>query len=479
MENGALLNLCIFDILDGLRDGLSHFSSPSRVALIYAVTDRDELHICDPQDLLREHEPKLQEVFLASDSWRNAVLNGGELKYVEEIPPSVFPVQLTGLITFVSRSRPMFFQAWFTEEHPDMCSTGPTRCWLEYASRLLSRNIASVEAMNMGTSGYVLQEYAAHAVRDYIVDQRNVRMGWDTRLRIFPTLDAILGISTTLEEGAWPYGELVFVEPSEIDRIDYIARFPKNERPAVINFKHVRKLLQAVEDAQNRKLVSDGKYIIGITTGALPPATVSADFHGGYGFLKLDGELICSFSDGRFHSTTRKANLVKIEEALLDANLNPDVIHDLFSIISQIVHSAGNRKHGCTLVIDLNSEPIAIPGQNLEKPLDLTKEHMLRLAKSLAKVDGALHVGADLKLHGFACLLDGHAAPGENRARGARYNSALRFTNEHHELLVVVVSSDRPVSVIQGGVELTAQCEWKSLSGSIASSPLLSDWMTG
>ncbi|MDY6910395.1 MAG: hypothetical protein SWC40_10750 [Thermodesulfobacteriota bacterium] len=30
--------------------------------------------------------------------------------------------------------------------------------------------------------------------------------------------------------------------------------------------------------------------------------------------------------------------------------------------------------------------------------------------------------------------------------------------------MIVVVASDRPVSVIQGGVELTAQCDWRPFS---------------
>lgn len=79
-------------------------------------------------------------------------------------------------------------------------------------------------------------------------------------------------------------------------------------------------------------------------------------------------------------------------------------------------------------------------------PLDLRKPYMLNMTKSLAKVDGALHLGADLHLHGFASLLDGRSYPGEDRARGARYNSALRYTNEHENVIVVVVSSDLPVS---------------------------------
>jgi hypothetical protein len=104
---------------------------------------------------------------------------------------------------------------------------------------------------------------------------------------------------------------------------------------------------------------------------------------------------------------------------------------------------------------------------------------MLDLAKSLSKVDGALHIGADLLLHGFACLLDGRAIAGENRARGARFNSALRFTAEHENLIVVVVSSDRPVSVIHRGVDLNATPDWKPLTQSLVQPPTLEEWLMG
>ena len=43
----------------------------------------------------------------------------------------------------------------------------------------------------------------------------------------------------------------------------------------------------------------------------------------------------------------------------------------------------------------------------------------------------------------------------ENRARGSRYNSALRYTRLHGDAVVVVVSSDGPVSVFVNGEDLT------------------------
>jgi hypothetical protein len=76
-------------------------------------------------------------------------------------------------------------------------------------------------------------------------------------------------------------------------------------------------------------------------------------------------------------------------------------------------------------------------------------------------------------------LLDGRTVPGENRARGARFNSALRFTAANDDMIVIVVSSDRPVSIIQRGIELTARCEWSPLPGFAPQPPVLEDWLRG
>jgi hypothetical protein len=83
------------------------------------------------------------------------------------------------------------------------------------------------------------------------------------------------------------------------------------------------------------------------------------------------------------------------------------------------------------------------------------------LACSLLKIDGAVHLTADSCIHGFACLLDGRTINWENMARGARYNSALRFSAANSKVIVVVVSADRPVSIIFNGIEISAFCNWR------------------
>ena len=269
---------------------------------------------------------------------------------------------------------------------------------------------------------------------------------------------------------------LVFTDPEGIKELDQLIRFPRPEKLKLSNFKHVRKLILAVEGS-DRVLVSDGTSIIGIASGRMPRCRVTADFRGGHGFLELSGSLVCSFSDGGFHSSTRKPNLVQLEEAILESPIDPPARDQLFRIASSIVYQAGEQKHGCSIVLDCNEKPVEISGQPLERPIDLRDEQMLDLAKSLSKVDGALYIRGDLHLHGFACLLDGRTTGLEDRARGARYNSALRFTAERKGMIVVVVSADRPVSVIRDGIDLMARVERNPVPQLTASPPTMEEWL--
>jgi hypothetical protein len=472
MAETSFENICIFHILDGLRDGLSHYSQPSRAALIYSEHPDSPPRICDPQDLLRGHEPKLQDLFLYSNKWREGDVFNDEVRVLDG---NETELDLSGIISLSARSKSMCYQAWFTDQHPDMCSLGPTKRWLEVAAGLLSQNFSARNVMNLDTAGFVLQHCANHAVRDHIVDER-IRQGWlDTQIRVYPFLDAVLGVSGTQEEGAWPRGRLVVVEPSQLDQVRFICRFPEMEQPMLADSKHVRKLLQAVEES-GRVLVSDGRTVLGIAIGSMPGAYLAAQFSGTHGFLWIKSDPVCCFFEGRFHSSNLRANLVQLEEQMLETDMEMGLQHTLLQIVSLMVNRVRDRKHGCTLVVDVCKDRLAMSGQHFMEPLDLQDSGQLKLACSLAKLDGALHIGRDLKLHGFACLMDGRCVPGENRARGARFNSALRFTAEHEDIVVVVVSADRPVSIIKNGQELTAQCHFDQIRG-LSRPPLLAEWI--
>ncbi len=477
MEENSPTNICIFNIFNGVVEGLSHFSEASRVALIYAIKPSDDLCVYDPQDLLKGHELRLKEIYSDIPAWRQAISSA-----LAKQPRGKFlttgSLNMTDLISFGGSSHSLFYQMWFTEHHPDMCSIYPTERWLEHAGWLMAQDFSS-GVMTFNTSGYVLQKYSTHAITDHIVKVRTRILDHPTNLQAYSILDTILKISNTREEGAWSRGTIIFMDPEDLEYIEFITKIQEHERPSLSNSKHIRKLLLAVERS-NRKLVSDGKTIIGISNSEIPDYAITAIFHGDYGFIKLEGSKICSFYDGRFHSSAKRAKLVELEELLLNAKLPNDVTEDLFKIVGFIVHTAETKRFGCTLIIDLDTAPVRLAGHIIEPRIDLLDPHNLDLACALAKIDGALHIMASsVSLRGFACLLDGKSIQGENMARGARYNSALRFTAEQKNIIAIVVSSDRPVSIINRGIEMNAQHEWGRLPDNPLKTETLKEHFTG
>ena len=284
MPSDSCHNLCIANIFNGLVEGLSHFSQSSRAALIYAPTPESEILIYDPQDLLKGHEPRIRELYLDDPDWRKNISDALELQPKDHFI-SQENLNLAGLISYGGSSSSFFYLMWFTEHHPDMSSIYPTERWLEHAGWLLSQEF-TLDNISMGTSGHALQNYTIHAITDHIIDVRNKLLGLDNMMLVHPILDTILNISKIREEGAWPRGCLIFVDPDSLIDMRFIAKIQRHERPYIGNVKHIRKLLLAVERS-DRKLVSDGKTIIGISNDETPKFAISANFQGDHGFLEL------------------------------------------------------------------------------------------------------------------------------------------------------------------------------------------------
>ncbi len=471
----SFVDRCLSDTLQGLREGLSHFSGPSTAAVIFSLPRDSRLFILDPDQLLRGHELKIRHFYYDGDGREIPLDYRGVSRCYSALAP-VPPFELDGLLSHGGSSAIVPYQMWFTEHHPDIISTGPTKRWLAHAVLRFSHDVANDVALYTGVSGCFLREYATHAVFDHIDGETRRLTGTGPQLAMFQILDAILGILNTREEGLRPVGELMFIAPDDIPGVPFIARFKQHELPQLQHFKHVRKLLQTVAGSR-RKLISDGVNIHGIASRAPALYAVTADYRGHYGYLRINQEPVCSFADGRYQSSSMRAKLFEVEEALLDYDLDAETRDGLFQIASALVHRAQAMNHGCTFVLDLNETPVPISGQHLHRPLDLSDDDLVELACGFSQVDGALHIFRDRHLYSFACLLDGHTVNNEDRARGARYNSALRFTAAHPRTLAVVVSADRPVSVIQQGIVLHDRCQWQSPTAGAISPEPLQDWL--
>lgn len=465
--------LCFHYILNGLRHGLCKFSGPSRVAVIYALRPEDPLRILDPQGLLQGHKEQLKNYFKTPVHTlaHSTMVDEESQEETDFLTPDI-----PGLLCLSRPSRGAIYQMWFTERHSDLCSAGPTLRWLEFALLQLSQSLIVQDILALESAGHLLQEMAVHAIRDYIVNEYTRLTGLSPHLDVYNLLESIIQISKTPEEGAWARGHLSFVETADLARVNFLARFPEAEQPYLGNYKHVRKLLQAVERSP-RTLISDGHFIIGIAVGDMPPASLSCEFRGRHGIITLNRTPVCSFSDGTFQGTNRQPKLITLDSSLLSWPLTPKQRSRLFNCASRIVTAAGEGKYGCTIIVDPHNPPLHFSGQPLDRPVDLDRDENLRLAAALSKVDGALHIDTSAQLRAFACIMDGPALQTEDRARGARYNSALRFTVTHPGLLVVVVSFDRPVSVIQNGIDLSQPPSWLPIPTALSTPPTIENWL--
>ncbi len=94
----SFIRRCVSDILNGLSDGLTHFSGTSRAAVIFAMEPDSPLLICDPQNLLKGHEPIFNTLYLENQKWRmNANVQRDRKKFTDIIP--VKDLGLAGLLS--------------------------------------------------------------------------------------------------------------------------------------------------------------------------------------------------------------------------------------------------------------------------------------------------------------------------------------------------------------------------------------------
>ena len=121
--------------------------------------------------------------------------------------------------------------------------------------------------------------------------------------------------------------------------------------------------------------------------------------------------------------------------------------------IWEIVQAAQESGQGATIVVSKEPEAEAtrLGGQGMPiEPTYLKLEEVVRLAS----VDGAVIIGPDARCHAFAVILDGVANESGDRARGARFNSAVRYQNmEAAKSMIIVISDDGTIDLLPRPVE--------------------------
>jgi hypothetical protein len=130
------------------------------------------------------------------------------------------------------------------------------------------------------------------------------------------------------------------------------------------------------------------------------------------------------------------------------ARVFPDTTPEVEKRLWRIVETAMEQPHGTMIVV---SSGAAEEAARLERQCTRVEPVVLgeEMVRRVTSIDGAVLLDADGRCHAVGAILDGRATADGRAARGARYNSAVRYVRDmSFPTLAVVVSEDGRVDVL-------------------------------
>jgi hypothetical protein len=244
-----------------------------------------------------------------------------------------------------------------------------------------------------------------------------------------------------VEEGKSPSGSIVFTQFPRSDKLDYLG--PLSEAIPLSAHKRITKVLQSV--AKDGALVSDYKKVVGISCGPSErKELITVGLDRGKAQIIQNDQTISHIINGEFRCAPSKTPAEILHDVVGSMAL-PECINSAADIIT----AATMDRHGCTIVLDLANPPKKMSGETFESGVD--PKLRPSVAAGMSSVDGAIQLDKQGNLVAFGVLLDGDQCDGEDRSRGARFNSALRFTKRQSDVIVITASADGPVTIFKNG----------------------------
>ena len=157
-----------------------------------------------------------------------------------------------------------------------------------------------------------------------------------------------------------------------------------------------------------------------------------------------------------------KYRQARLPRARFDRQLFCDRVVQLFKVdkttsnlLVKAVEAAVEQRHGTMLVItpEAEAETQRLAAQStVIEPIIVSQS----IISHLSNVDGAMLISPEGIIYAFGVILDGQASRNGNSARGARYNSAIRYVDEKSNnrvnCLALIVSEDGYVDLYSGNV---------------------------
>lgn len=252
-------------------------------------------------------------------------------------------------------------------------------------------------------------------------------------------------ISALRYEGNGGVGRLVFMKP-KVDTADFL--FKLDEPVGLKEARWCRKILEmASGDAAMIATVREVLGVGRISHGSLDNLALSVDFHGHYDWEIRSGEQLLlrtqfgrpqlpheALAPERFSDNVRR--LFKESDCV-----DVDRLWSLFVLQSR-------RASGSQLIVAEDAETEAARLRHQATPIaptQLTPEAF----EHACRIDGGILVDPNGICFAIGVVLDGPARDECTPARGARFNSAVRYVlNSQAARMAIVVSDDRTVDVV-------------------------------
>lgn len=252
----------------------------------------------------------------------------------------------------------------------------------------------------------------------------------------------ITQISNYEYEGNVCKGKIVFT-----DMRHNIVRFRENISISNANVKRIRKLLEMAQGATCLIASLSGNEIIGI--GEL------RDYRDSYLLEYLEAntwrlsykeKCILQYTHGQY----------KIPKNEIDKDLFLEKCKNYFKDydggIFNVVVAAAKQSHGAMIVI---TEKAKEETEKIVKDKKGTAIYEVNLTKqseamsiAICSIDGAVMIDPQGMCTGVGLILANPDAGKGNPLRGARYNSAVNYVNNHKNSIAVVISEDGMVDVL-------------------------------
>ena len=204
----------------------------------------------------------------------------------------------------------------------------------------------------------------------------------------------------------------------------------------------MRKVLQITDDAM--AVMADPTRAYGLGTRRIAPDVVEVSITG----------------HATWEASVNGDKFVRVAYGKATIPNQPIEFHELKDIAERTIGNANTRliwetvqavrERGQGAIIVVSKDPEAETARLNSQGMPIDPDYLeLEAIGRLSSVDGAVILGPDGRCHAFGVILDGVANEDGDRARGSRFNSAVRYQSmETAGSMIIVISDDGTIDML-------------------------------